>query len=82
MLFNYLLDYLPLVLAFSTPTMPVGSAPASPSISADAERKRQQAAEDAQIAATAGGRESTISAGRELAYADQKRRYAGRDLGL
>jgi hypothetical protein len=82
MLFDYLLDLMPVMLAFSTPMMPVGNAPVSPSASANAERQRQQADQDARISATAGGAELNVSAGRELAYASQKRQYAGRDLGL
>jgi len=53
---------------FANPTMPQVPAPTSPTASADAERKRQAAAEQAQIDATAGGRASTIVGGNDVAY--------------
>lgn len=80
MLFNYLLDILPVCLAFSTPTMPVGGLPVSPTASADAEKQRQAAADGAQRDATLGGRNSTIHAGNDIAYKKQAKRTAGADL--
>lgn len=77
MLFNYLLDHLPLVLAFATPTMPSVGLPQSPNVSADAEKQRQAAADRAQRDATLGGRASTIVGGNDVAY---KKRQAGADL--
>jgi hypothetical protein len=80
MLFNYLLDILPVCLAFSTPMMPLGGLPQSPTASADAEKQRQAAADSAQRDATLGGRSSTIVAGNDIAYKKQARRAAGADL--
>jgi hypothetical protein len=80
MLFNYLIDILPVCLAFSTPMMPVGGLPQSPTASADAEKQRQAASDAATKAATQGGRASTIHAGNDIAYAKQRRMTAGTDL--
>jgi len=66
------LDFIPVCLAFSMPQMPVGNAPTAPSVSAEAEKQRQAAAQAAQIAATAGGRSSTIRAGTGAAYEKQR----------
>lgn len=79
MLFNYLLDFLPLTLAFANPTMPVGGLPASPMNSAAAEKQRQEASDAAMNAATRGGRASTIVGGNDIAYKKQARQ-AGSDL--
>lgn len=77
MLLNYLLDFTPFCLAFATPMMGVGGMPQSPTVSADAEKQRQNAADAAQKAATLGGRSSTIVGGNDVAY---KKRQAGADL--
>jgi hypothetical protein len=79
MLFDYLLDNLPIVLAFATPTMPSVGLPQSPTASADAEKQRQAAADRVQRDATLGGRSSTIVGGNDVAYKKQARQ-AGADL--
>jgi hypothetical protein len=78
MLLNYLLDFAPLCLAFATPMMPAGGMPQSPTVSAGAEKQRQDAADAAQRDATLGGRSSTIVGGNAIAY--KKQRQAGSDL--
>lgn len=80
MIFQYLIDAIPLCLAFATPQMPQVAAPTAPSASADAERRRQEAAQAAQIDATAYGRASTDVGGRAARMAEQQRRGAGYDL--
>jgi hypothetical protein len=77
-----LLDLLPMALAFATPMMPQVSAPTAPSASADAERRRQEAAQAAQIEASASGRASTDVGGLGMRREVQARRGAGRELGL
>jgi len=56
-------------MSFMIPKLPNPAQPVSPMQSADAARVRQKASDDAIAAASAGGRESTIHAGREIAYA-------------
>jgi hypothetical protein len=77
-----LLDLVPLCLAFATPQMPMVDAPTAPSASADAERRRQEAAQAAQIEASASGRASTDVAGFGMRMDEQRRRAAGYELGL
>lgn len=65
-----------MLVAFSTPMMPIGDAPTAPSVSAAAEKQRQDAANQAMMDATTQGRASTIVGGNKIAYAKQ----AGREL--
>lgn len=82
MLFGYLIDAIPLYLAFATPMMPQVAPPTAPSASADAERRRQDAAQAAQIEASTAGRASTDVGGLGMRQQTQARRGAGYSLGV
>ena len=82
MIFDYIFDSIPFVLAFSTPTMPVVAAPTAPTVEADAERKRLEVERAAQLAATASGRMSTDVGGMGMRMEKQRRRGAGLELGV
>ena len=69
-------------ICFATPMMPQVAAPTAPSVSADAERRRQDAAQAAQLEATATGRASTDVGGLAMRMETQRKRGAGSELGL
>lgn len=67
----------PLVLAFGSPAVPMPQPlPPDPRIAEDAKLEREAAANRASQDLAAGGRQSTIFAGREIAMTEQRQRAA------
>lgn len=85
---RWLLGFVTLRLDFSSPKVqaPPPQAtvtPVAPAVDPQAEETRQRAAAEATRKASAGGRESTIHAGRDIALEEQKKRItrgAAQDL--